>query len=192
MVVKTVVVEEEATSDMKALLSLLLSFVALHLSACSVMPIVSTPSAVPQSTLITLPKIDRCPSSANYHRGAMTSVPIYDPDSDDPWQMDLRAYDLSSLDLSDSLDDLLYASFDDQTIWPPDDLLPQDFDWEYILEQGKSPGLGIHNLHARGITGEGVGVAIIDQTLLVDHQEYTSQLRLYEETDDIAGGWLRR
>lgn len=41
-------------------------------------------------------------------------------------------------------------------------------------------------------TGRGVGIAIIDLTLLVDHQEYSGQLRLYEETDDIVGGWLEK
>ena len=67
--------------------------------------------------------------------------------------------------------------------------MPQDFDWERIMELGKNPGLGIRSLHARGITGRNIGIAIIDQTLLVDHQEYANQLRLYEEMDDIVGGW---
>jgi hypothetical protein len=143
-----------------------------------------------QSKQIQFPKIDRHPTPADYNRGSMTSVPIYDPDSKDTWQMDLRAYDLSTLDLSDSLNDLLQASFDDRTVWPPDAQMPQGFNWKRILELGKDPGLGVRGLHARGITGKGVGIAIIDQTLLVDHEEYTSRLRLYEETDDITGGWL--
>jgi hypothetical protein len=88
------------------------------------------------------------------------------------------------------LDDLLYASFDDQTIWPPEEQMPEGFDWERILDLGKNPGLGVRSLHAHGITGHGVGIAIVDQTLLVAHQEYANQLRLYEETDDIQGGWL--
>jgi subtilisin family serine protease len=50
--------------------------------------------------------------------------------------------------------------------------------------------LGVRSLHQEGITGEGVGVAIIDQTLLVDHKEYVDRTRLYEETEDIQGGWL--
>jgi hypothetical protein len=50
-----------------------------------------------------------------------------------------------------------------------------------ILELGKNPGLGVRSLHARGITGRGVGIAMIDQSLLVDHQEYADRLRLYEE-----------
>jgi hypothetical protein len=49
--------------------------------------------------------------------------------------------------------------------------------------------LGIANVHEQGITGRGVGIAIIDQTLLVDHQEFVDQLRLYEEGNDIKGGW---
>jgi hypothetical protein len=58
------------------------------------------------------------------------------------------------------------------------------------MELGKNPGLGMRQLHQAGITGRGVGIAIIDQLLLVDHQEYSDQLRLYEEADDITGAWL--
>ena len=120
----------------------------------------------------------------------MYSIPTYDPDSEQMWQMDLRSYDLSDLDLSKSYNDLMYADFDSQTIWPPTDRMPKNFDWQQIMELGKNPGLGIRQLHAQNITGHGVGIAIIDQTLLVDHQEYTEQLRLYEEASNIQGGWL--
>jgi hypothetical protein len=113
----------------------------------------------------------------------MTSVPTYNPDSDESWQMDLRAYDLSELDLSGSLNDLFYASFDSQTIWPPADKMPQGFDWEHIMELGKNPGLGIRKLHAQGITGRGVSIAIIDQPLITEHQEYANRLQLYEEVN---------
>jgi hypothetical protein len=41
--------------------------------------------------------------------------------------------------------------------------------------------LGVRNLHERGITGRGVRIAILDQPLLVDHQEYADRLQLYEE-----------
>jgi hypothetical protein len=139
---------------------------------------------------ITFPKIDRQPPPSNWDRGDMTSVPTHDPDSDEMWQMDLRAYDLSQLDLSNSSNDLTYASFDSRTKWPAADKMPPDFDWQQIMEVGKNPGLGIRQLHEQGITGRGVGIAIIDQTLLVDHQEYVDQLRLYEEMKDVRGGWL--
>jgi len=59
--------------------------------------------------------------------------------------------------------------------------MPAGFDCGKIMELGKNPGLGIRQLHQRGITGRGVGIAILDQPLLVDHQEYAERLRLYEE-----------
>jgi len=57
------------------------------------------------------------------------------------------------------------------------------------MDIGKNPALGVRELHKRGITGKSVGVAIIDQGLLVDHVEYKDRLRLYEEIhciDDTA------
>jgi subtilisin family serine protease len=136
---------------------------------------------------ITFPKIDRRPPPANFTGFAcrpnrvMTSLPHYDPNSTDPWQLDLRNCDLSQLDLHDRLDDLLYASFDTRTSWPSADRMPAGFDPTHILELGKNPGLDVRSLHARGITGHGVGIAIIDQVLLVDHPEYADHLQLYEE-----------
>jgi hypothetical protein len=146
--------------------------------------------AVQRSRPVTFPKIDRHPSPVEYSGGPMTSVPKVDPSSDSG-EIDLRAYDLSTLDLSGSLDDLLCASFDDQTVWPPDDRMPKGFNWRHIMELGKDPSLGVRTLHARGITGKHVGIAIIDHTLLVDHQEYKSRLRFYEEPEGMAGGWLQ-
>jgi hypothetical protein len=73
------------------------------------------------------------------------------------------------------------ADFDTQTVWPSRDRMPQGFDPERRMERGKNPGLGVRRLHERGITGKGVGIAVIDQTLLVDHDEYRDRLRLYEE-----------
>jgi hypothetical protein len=101
--------------------------------------------------------------------------------------LDLRGCDLSKLDLRNSINDLLYASFDDRTVWPVPNRMPSDFDSKRIMELGKNPGLGVHSLHKRGITGRGVGIAILDQPLLVDHQEYGDRLRLYEEND--SGPW---
>ena len=53
------------------------------------------------------------------------------------------------------------------------------------MELGKDPGLGVRELHNRGITGQGVSIAIIDQVLLKDHIEYKDRLRLYEEAEDV-------
>ncbi|MHC4329276.1 MAG: S8 family serine peptidase [Planctomycetota bacterium] len=132
---------------------------------------------------ITFPKIDRKPKPSSWNRGEMKSLPKYDPDSDNPFQIDLRCRDLTKLDLSNSIDDLLYAAFDDRTVWPASDKMPHDFTWQKIMELGKNPGLGVRSLHKKGITGRGVRVAIIDQPLLVDHQEYVERVRLYEEID---------
>ena len=99
----------------------------------------------------------------------------------DIWQVDYRTQNLAQLDLRNSLNNLLMAYFDDRTVWPPASKMPPGFDPQYIMGLGKDPGLEVRSLHASGITGKGVGIAIIDQPLLVDHQEYRDQLRLYEE-----------
>ena len=136
--------------------------------------------AIPPPAPITFPKIDRHPAAADYSgMNQYSSLPKYDPNSQNPLQMDLRSTDLSHLDLSQSRDDLMYAIFDSKTNWPEN--IPADFDWQAIMETGKNPGLGVRKLHEQGITGKGVGIAIIDQPLLVEHQEYINQLRFYEE-----------
>ena len=56
--------------------------------------------------------------------------------------------------------------------------MPAGYDIARILEEGKDPGLGGAELHQRGIDGRGVGIAIIDQPLLVEHPEYGGRLRL--------------
>lgn len=151
----------------------------------------ATPPATAQPDLPTLPdaSIARHPGTANYSAlNIYIKLPTFDPASTDPWQVDLRSSDLTTFDLSKSRDDLLYASFDSKTQWPPADKMPADFDWKQIMEIGKDPGLGIRNLHDQGNTGKGIGIAIIDQVLLTDHIEFKDRIRLYEEADDIVGG----
>ncbi len=135
----------------------------------------------------TFPFISQHPAVPDWGRHALASLPTYDANSDNTGPVDLRMYDLARLDLRSSLDDLMYADFDTQTKWPPADKMPPGFDWQQIMELGKNPGLGVRSLHAQGITGRGVGLAIIDQPLLVDHQEYRDQLRLYEELNIDPG-----
>jgi hypothetical protein len=113
------------------------------------------------------------------HNGKLTILPHYNPTSDNPRQVDLRSTDVSAIDLSDSLNDLLFACFDSKTRWPK--RLPEGFIPDQFMELGKNPGLGIRQLHRQGITGKGIGLAIIDKGLLVDHVEYKDRLRLYEE-----------
>jgi hypothetical protein len=109
----------------------------------------------------------------------LRQLPIFDPTSRNPFQVDLRSRDVSGLDLSGKTRDLSFAAFDDLTVWPKQ--MPADFVPAKIRELGINPGLGIRKLHSRGITGKGVGLAIIDQGLLVDHIEYKDRLRSYEE-----------
>lgn len=67
--------------------------------------------------------------------------------------------------------------FNANTIFPGNEELAAQ-----IIENGKNPGLGIRSLHERGVTGEGVKVAIIDQNLAQPyHPEYKD--RLIEYTD---------
>jgi hypothetical protein len=69
-------------------------------------------------------------------------------------------------------------------------LMPEAFSPDTLRELGLDPGLGVRQLHEAGITGKRVGVAIIDQTLLVNHVEYADRLRLYEQIN--VGGEARR
>ncbi|MEO8658119.1 MAG: S8 family serine peptidase [Bryobacteraceae bacterium] len=60
------------------------------------------------------------------------------------------------------------------------------------FQPGANYGEEIRRLHARGITGRGVGIAIIDQPLLASHREFTGRLRWYDEIDVETGdraGW---
>lgn len=50
-----------------------------------------------------------------------------------------------------------------------------------LLKLGMNPGLGVRALHANGITGQGVTVAIIDQTLIVDHPEFKGKIIKYRD-----------
>lgn len=123
--------------------------------------------------------IARHVESVNYDRGALDKLPVYNKDSNQIFQVDLRSTDVSKLDLSDRKDDLMHADFDSKTKWP--NSLPKEFNTETIMNYGKDPGLNINKLHEKGITGKGVGIAIIDQALLTDHEEYKDRLKLYEE-----------
>jgi len=50
-----------------------------------------------------------------------------------------------------------------------------------LLEYHKTPGLNINELHKKGITGKNVHIAIIDQTPLLDHEEYAQNIVEYTE-----------
>lgn len=97
---------------------------------------------------------------------------------DEIWGYDVRSYDISDLDLS-VIDDYNDLSFNTDTVWPK--RLPDGFNPKYLLKFNKNPGLGIRRLHKKGVTGAGIGIAIIDQALLLDHEQYRDNLMYYEQ-----------
>jgi len=93
----------------------------------------------------------------------------------------LEGVSLAALDLRNEAEELARLTFDTATVWPDASQLPPGFDPQALLEQGRNPGLGVRGLHAKGIDGRGIGLAIIDQPLVRDHREYTDQMVRYEE-----------
>ncbi len=98
-----------------------------------------------------------------------------------PQGLDVRSCDVSAWDFSnysaDELADVLM--FDSKTKFPPNNKMPKGFHPKQVLENGKNPGLSVRALHKKGITGKGVNVAIIDQNLLLDHEQYADRIRYY-------------
>ena len=95
------------------------------------------------------------------------------------WDLMMPSCDLSSFDLKNRLSDLMHVSFDTKTKWPKH--LPVGFDTNKLMNLGKNPGLGIRELHKEGITGKGIGIAIFDGAILIDHNEFKDQIKTYEE-----------
>lgn len=158
---------------MKKLLNALIFLLIFGLVGCT--------TTQPVIEIEITPRISRYPAATDFTGlyGKPETLPKYDPNSYENWQVDVRSTDLSSIDLNDRLNDLLHADFDSQTKWS--DKLPEGFEPTKIMELGKDPGLNVRELHKQGITGKGVSIAIIDQTLLVDHKEYADRVKLYEE-----------
>jgi subtilisin family serine protease len=135
------------------------------------------------------PYISAHPLSPDYRAlSAQLTFPLrYDPNEMNYFQVDLRSADLTNQDLSGSIDALRHVNYDSKTKWPAANLLPAGFTPKKMMDIGKNPGLGIRKLHKQGITGKGIGIAVIDQGLLVDHIEYKDQLRYYEEIEGVQG-----
>lgn len=95
----------------------------------------------------------------------------------------LQNVDASRVDLKGEGARLRAMPFDTLTRWPAKDKLPEGFDPAAILAAGRNPGLGLRALHARGVDGRGVDIAIIDQPLVADHIESEGRLHLVAELD---------
>jgi len=92
---------------------------------------------------------------------------------------DVRFRDMSKLDLSDRRELIQTLTFNMNTVWPPDDRLPPGRKPRMIVREAMNPGLGIRQIHQKGITGKGVSVAIIDQALYPDHPEFRGKIVEY-------------
>lgn len=135
-------------------------------------------------------QLDPAPAPADYTFLLRDEYPDGQPSKvTAPQQMDIRSGDVSAWDLTEytaeELGDVL--TFDSKTRFPSADKLPRGFNARRLLENGKNPGLGVRQLHAQGITGKDVSVAIIDQSLLTSHQEYASRVVWYEESPVFSG-----
>ena len=93
----------------------------------------------------------------------------------------LSGMDASMVDLTKEEARLRELPFDTLTKWPGSEKLPKGFNPHEILESGKNPGLGLRALHAKGIDGYGVDIAIVDQPLIPNHAENESRFHLIAE-----------
>ena len=126
------------------------------------------------------PQIERWPAPEQVEVRSLSELPTQDLESSRNWQVDVHSADLSGLDLSSRLRDLLFADFDSRTLWPQH--LPQGFDPGRVMELGGNPGLGLRTLHQSGIDGRNIGIGIMDaHALYLDHQEYRDRIRFYQE-----------
>jgi len=85
---------------------------------------------------------------------------------------DYRSKDMTQL----SPEFLSLQAFDERTIWPESDKLPEGFHPEKCMETGKDPGLKVRELHRIGITGEGISVAVFDKLINPDHVEFSGRM----------------
>ncbi len=139
------------------------------------------PPSLPVGFDINTPMIVRFPPADSWLHAQRPLKEFWRAPKWGPTSRDLRQADLSHLNLTDQCQELLKSTFDTETKWP--DSLPQGFEPGQILEINKNPGLGIRGLHKQGYTGKGIGVAIIDRPLLVNHRECRDRIRYYSEVN---------
>ncbi len=83
-------------------------------------------------------------------------------------------------------EDIITYNFNEATVLEGSEKLKDE-----IMNNGKNPGLGIRELHNKGITGKGINVAIIDQNLLLHHPEFDGKIVAYYDTgceQDVSSG----
>ncbi|OCN06348.1 hypothetical protein A4S06_01110 [Erysipelotrichaceae bacterium MTC7] len=95
----------------------------------------------------------------------------------DNGELDIRFTDIRERTFS--TEELQYVVFDSATKWSKELLV--EYQPAQVMDMGKNPGLGIRDLHKQGITGKGVNIAIVDQGLNPNHEEFRDKLVWYEE-----------
>ena len=104
--------------------------------------------------------------------------------SDKSTQMDAHSFvlwgDASNVDLSNAGEAIKYIRFANDTVFPSNDKMPEGFNPEQEFQEGLNPGLHVRDLHALGITGKNITVAIIDQPLNTEHVEIKDNIVHYE------------
>lgn len=91
------------------------------------------------------------------------------------WGFSFR--DVSGVDFSGVDDETLFQiAFNEETLWGK-----TRYPHAGVFEQMKNPGLGIRALHANGITGEGINIAVVDKPILKNHSEFSGRLSAYTE-----------
>ena len=90
------------------------------------------------------------------------------------WMLSMAGFDVEQYDLSNYPADMF--SYTSLAKWGKK---PKGFNPKEVLEEGKNPGLGIRELHKRGIDGTGMSMAIIDDPLMA-HPEYQDNIAYYE------------
>jgi len=89
--------------------------------------------------------------------------------------------DASNADFSGKPDLLATLRFNQKTVWPEAKRMPASLTPDALLKGAMNPGLGVRELHARGITGKGVAVGIVDQPLFAEHPEYAGKIVAYHD-----------
>jgi hypothetical protein len=103
-------------------------------------------------------------------------------DSIEPY-LDVRDSDLRKIFKSADKAKIRTLTFNQDTVWPElsvGNTSLKDY-LNDLVEKSKNPGLGVRQLHQRGITGKGVTVAIIDQPLYLDHPEFKGKIIEYHD-----------